>query len=306
MIFLTLLALIATIIVMIVPRETYRNNDINKTCIVAVATIATAISLLLNSLTIVPAGSVGVQRLFGRIYDQEISEGIHLINPFTSVKDFRISVTQFKETHEAETSDTQTVHVDTITNISLNPNLVAENVRLAGEDFLQKFFKPVNQESVRAQIAKHKVTDLIAQRAKVRQDIHDSMRERLETHGILLGELALSAVDFSDKYDAAIEEKQVEEQTVAKRVYELKSKEQEALIAKTIAEGKANAAIEDARGEAEALRLKGQAQAEYNKLVSESLSPLLISHTYLNKWGGVLPTHILGNDSLNLLLGLTK
>lgn len=284
--------------------KTYRDNALNIAATVCMA--VAVISFSFSCFTIVPSGSVGVQRLFGKINDEEIREGFSLINPLTSVTDVKVSVQQFRESHEAETSDTQTVHVDTITNISLDPNMVAENVRAAGEDFVTKYFQPVNQESVRAQIAKHKVTDLIAQRSKVREDIYNSMSLRLKEHGILLGDMALSAVDFSDKYDAAIEEKQVEEQTIAKRGYELQSKQQEALIAKTIAEGKANAIIEEARGEAESLRLKGQAQAEYNRLVAESMTPLLISHGYLTKWNGILPTQLMGSDSLNILLGVSK
>lgn len=264
------------------------------------------LTVLASCFTIVPSGSVGVQRLFGKIYDEEIREGFSLLNPFTSVSDIKISVQQFKESHEAETSDTQTVHVDTITNISLDPNMVAENVRAAGEDFVHKYFQPVNQESVRAQISKHKVTDLISQRSKVREDIYNSMSLRLKEHGIILGDMALSAVDFSDKYDAAIEEKQVEEQTIAKRVYELQSRQQEALIAETVAKGKANAVIEEARGEAESLRLRGLAQSEYNDLVAKSLTPLLISHGYLTRWNGTLPSQLMGSDSLNVLLGVGK
>jgi hypothetical protein len=45
---------------------------------------------------------------------------------------------------------------------------------------------------------------------------------------------------------------------------------------------------------ADALRLKGDAEAAYNLKVSASLSPVLIQQQYLTKWDGRLPQYSFG------------
>jgi len=60
-----------------------------------------------------------------------------------------------------------------------------------------------------------------------------------------------------------------------------------------VKEAEANAKIEIAKaeGEAKALRIKGDGEAYYNRVVSQSLSPLLIQQDAIDKWDGKLPTY---------------
>ncbi len=48
---------------------------------------------------------------------------------------------------------------------------------------------------------------------------------------------------------------------------------------------------------AEALRLKGDAEAAYNARVAASLTPVLIQQQYLARWDGRLPQYTLGSSS---------
>jgi hypothetical protein len=50
------------------------------------------------------------------------------------------------------------------------------------------------------------------------------------------------------------------------------------------AQGKGDAALAEARGVADALRIKGEAEAAYNAKVAASLTPVLIQQPYLVWW----------------------
>lgn len=60
-----------------------------------------------------------------------------------------------------------------------------------------------------------------------------------------------------------------------------------------VKEAEANAKIEiaKAQGEAQALRIKGDGEAYYNRVVAQSLSPLLVQQDAIDKWDGKLPTY---------------
>jgi regulator of protease activity HflC (stomatin/prohibitin superfamily) len=56
-------------------------------------------------------------------------------------------------------------------------------------------------------------------------------------------------------------------------------------------EAEAKKKIAEAEGVAEALRIKGDAEAEYNRKIANSLSPLIVQQAMIERWDGVLPTY---------------
>ena len=64
------------------------------------------------------------------------------------------------------------------------------------------------------------------------------------------------------------------------------------------AKGKGDAALAEARGVADALRVKGEAEAAYNAKVAASLTPVLIQQQYLHRWDGRLPQYSLGGAAV--------
>ena len=57
----------------------------------------------------------------------------------------------------------------------------------------------------------------------------------------------------------------------------------------------------EAKGVAEATRIKGEAEATYNARVAASLTPPLIQQQYLSKWDGRLPQYTFGGNAMPLL-----
>ena len=55
-------------------------------------------------------------------------------------------------------------------------------------------------------------------------------------------------------------------------------------------EGEARSKKALAEGEAQSILLKAKAQAEANRVLAESLTPVLVQYTAVEKWNGHLPT----------------
>ena len=118
----------------------------------------------------------------------------------------------------------------------------------------------------------------------------------LAKYGVELKEASLANIRFDANYERAIEAKQIEEQKAEQKRYELVQAQRQAEIAAATAKGKGDAAREEARGVADALRLKGDAEAAYNARVAASLTPVLIQQQYLARWDGRLPQYTIGSS----------
>ena len=105
---------------------------------------------------------------------------------------------------------------------------------------------------------------------------------------VLIGEL-----DYEQGYqDAITAKKNAEQLAIEQEVVNKKNEAQkisEAEQARIEASGKANAKIENARGEAESIRLTAEAQAEANVLLTESLSEVILANNWILKWDGKMP-----------------
>lgn len=66
------------------------------------------------------------------------------------------------------------------------------------------------------------------------------------------------------------------------------------------AKAEADKKIEAARGEAESIRLRAEAQAAANEKLARSLTPSLVQYTALQKWNGELPKFT-GNGAIPLI-----
>jgi len=274
----------------------------------AALSVLGAILLFVSGFVVVDAGHRGVVVLFGNVSEHTLEEGFHVVNPLSSVRQMSARVEKDEEVHPAETSDTQSVTVKIITNWRPRGTALGDLYKNYGSDYATKIIPPAVREAVKAEVAKYKVTELIAKRPEIHQNVQATINTWLNKYGLEVLEVAIADIDFSDKYDAAIEAKQVQEQQALQKEYELKKTVTEAQMAAAVAKGESDSRIARAMGEAEsvkmsataeaeALRLRGEAQADYNKKVAESLSPLLIQNEWLKRWNGQLPTYNMSGGS---------
>ncbi|QKG80545.1 prohibitin family protein [Tenuifilum thalassicum] len=119
-------------------------------------------------------------------------------------------------------------------------------------------------------------------RNDIQQEILQRLKSECQQYRIIIDNVDVREVYYNEEYEKAINAKKLAEQE-ALRLIEVTKQKEEQLKQATIDK---NIAIEKAKGESEALKIKGQ---------SISSNPKIIELEWINKWNGQLPTYMMGN-----------
>ena len=136
--------------------------------------------------------------------------------------------------------------------------------RYMGKDYIGKIIRPELRSHTRIAIAEFPADRVYsAERVAIQTNMETRLKEKLARNYILVDEVLLRAISFSDTYQNAIIQKQISQQNAQRMQYVL-SKEQQEKRRKIIL----------AEGEAESIRLKGQAIAT---------NPRVVAYQYVQK-----------------------
>jgi regulator of protease activity HflC (stomatin/prohibitin superfamily) len=260
-----------------------------------------ALIVLFSTFKVIPAGHVGVATLFGRVQPRALPEGLNFINPLLDVTLMSTQVQRRSARYDAASKDLQAVHVEMVLNYRLLPDRAPEVYQRIGVDFAAVIIDPAAQEVLKSNTALHNAAEILQKRPIIKADVQRDITAWLVKYGIEMKEAALANIRFDPNYEKAIEAKQIEEQKAEQKRYELIQAQRQAEIAAATAKGKGDSAREEAKGVADALRIKGEAEAAYNAKVASSLTPVLIQQQYLARWDGRLPQYNLGGGAVPLL-----
>ena len=123
------------------------------------------------------------------------------------------------------------------------------------------------------------LTDLISnQRGQLQGQIQDNLQHEMNKMGFVVDKVNLGASHLPDAIEKQMQQKMAAQQEAQQAEYELQRQQ-------TLAKAK----VAEAEGDAQATLVKAKAQAEANKLLQESLTPLLIQNKSIDKWNGTLP-----------------
>jgi regulator of protease activity HflC (stomatin/prohibitin superfamily) len=250
----------------------------------------------------VPTGSRGVVTQFGRIIGIE-GEGLAVLPPWQKLNVFSIRAEQADINNaEGSTSDTQPVHVSLTVRYSIALDRVAEVFEKYSHDGnLSSYVQTATQEIFKAVTARYSAPDLIAQRAKVSNDIGAALREKLALYGAQVINIDMRNFSFSDSYMKAINEKVTQEQLRLGAENKLKTVEAEQKQKVAVAEAEANALRAKADGEAYANLKVATAQADALKVQNAALLQskevlelrrIEVEKIKAERWNGALPSAI--------------
>jgi regulator of protease activity HflC (stomatin/prohibitin superfamily) len=267
----------------------------------ALSLIASALIVLMSVFRVIPAGHVGVATLFGSVQARALPEGLNLTNPLLDVVQMSTQVQRRTGKYDAASKDLQAVHVEMVLNYRLIPERAPEVYQRIGVNFASVIIDPAAQEVLKSNTALHNAAEILQKRPVIKADVQRDITAWLVKYGIEMKEAALANIRFDANYEKAVEAKQIEEQKAEQKRYELIQAQRQAEIAAATAKGKGDAAREEAKGVADALKIKGEAEANYNGRVAASLTPVLIQQQYLARWDGRLPQYSLGGGAIPLL-----
>lgn len=252
--------------------------------VVTVIILFALLIVILNSFTTVSAGHTGVVTTFGKVSEAVLSEGLHFKIPFIQniiLIDNRVQ--KAEASCSSASKDLQTVSSTIAVNYKVLNSYSASVYKNIGMDYETVIITPAIQECVKAVTAKFTAEELITNRQTVGDQMMELLKNKIGNYGIDIQIFNITAFDFTDEYNAAIEAKQTAQQNALKAEQDLQRIKVEA--EQTIARAKA---------EAEAYRLK-----------SEQLTPEIIISNYIEKWDGKLPT-VASGDGGTMMIDLTS
>lgn len=258
-----------------------KNNLLRAVAVASGFGFAAVVTLGVSLLTTISSSHIGVVTTFGKIHDQTLTEGLHLMSPFDRVSEIFTGVEVAQATDaSAASKDLQSVHATL--NVNYHPDIAKVRELYALNPALtykESFVTPATFEVFKAVVARYTAEELVTKRSQVSEEITLALNAKLNQYYIRATNVNLVNFGFSKAFDAAIEEKVTASQKAATAQNNLARVEFEA-----------KSRIAEAKGEAEAIRIQAES-------VSKAGGEEYVKLKAVEKWNGVLPTYMTSGAS---------
>ena len=250
-----------------------RHGAAKRPLLITSVLIAAGVYIVLRlSTVVVEAGQRGV--VFSRsggVREVSLSEGLHFIVPFVwEVRPYSVrslTYTAGAQVREGEipggepvdalSADGQHVSMHVSLRFHLDPDKVWQVHRDIGEDYVAKIIKPQLRSEARMAVAAYPGIDVFSTaRYQLQGAIQKRLASGLARQNIIVEQVLVRDIVFSEQFQHAIEQKQIALQDSLRMDYVVKKQKEEKKQAILLAEG-----------EARAIELKGHALASYPELV---------------------------------------
>lgn len=258
-----------------------------------------AIILLANTIYTVRYGTIGVVTRFGKISGEAVHPGLHVKIPFIDqVIRYRtqkvIYETLANPNESASNADYQDFPVDTTTKdgqqisvrysirFSIDPQKIRDIAQNLGteREVVEKIIKTDSRIWTRNIPRNYAAIDLYTGNVEeVSIEIAKALTPKFDTNGIILDEFGIRSINFQEEYVQAVEQKQIEKEKVITEQYKAQQEE----------------------NKKKALIIKAEGESQAQKLQQLTLSNNLIKKLWIEKWNGLLPETMAGNNTSFLI-----
>jgi len=230
--------------------------------VVAIAGIATIFFVglaVMQCVTVVPAGNVGVVDTFGMVSENSLKAGINPVNPFARVVKFSVKTHELKETMDVPSREGLTVQLELSVLYHVNPELAPQTYRTVGENYLEVILEPQFRSVARGVTAGYEARALYTSaREQLALQIQKELEGLVSPRGVEVESTPLRKVGLPQGLTEAIEEKLKAEQESQRMQFVLTKEQQEADRKRIEAKGIADFQAIVAKGISEQLlRWKG-------------------------------------------------
>src|SRR6185503_4652052 len=164
----------------------------------------------------VPAGNVGVVTNFGSVQTVTLEPGLHIVVPIyqrvTNV-DTRVQPHHLQEI-DAASKELQTVRLTGTMNYHIDGQFANDLFQRVGTDFAEKVIDPAFNDFIKTVVPNYSVNDILAKRDEIRSFAKDALGANLAQYHIIVDDIYIANIAFSDEFQQAIEAKQVAQQQV--------------------------------------------------------------------------------------------
>lgn len=232
---------------------------------------------------VIPPGHRGVLVTMGKVSPVFAPEGFGFKTPFITTV-VPISIRQQTKTTQADcySSDLQQIKVEMKVLYRIPESQIVKIFQEYAGDPYDSLVSPRVSEALKEVSALQSAEQIVKKREEIKSKALVSAKSKIGDL-ILIEDIVIQDVALSRELETAIEAKMVQEQEAAK-----------AKFIQQKAEIEANTAIIRAKGEAEAIRVRGRALQD---------SPGLVQLQIVEKWNGISPLVVGGGGSgANILL----
>ena len=241
-------------------------------------------TIVAAAFTVISAGHTGVQVTFGEVNMTPLSEGVHFVNPLSSIKDVDVRLQKAKlDGASAGTKDLQQVHTDIVVQYRLNASKVPHIYKEFGLNVDDKVLGPGINEAFKSVTGHYTSEELITKRDEVSNSITEHLRTKMAPFNIDVSGVSLVNFGFSADYQKAIESKVIATQNKLKAEQDLERIKVEAA-----------SRVAQAKGEAEAISIQATA-------IQSNGGANYVQLQWIEKWDGKLPDTVVGADSKTLM-----
>ena len=262
--FAIILGLILLSIAVFVPAGT--NPPVRKFMPVLriLAIVLMVIGLITSSVKQIDAGFVGVKSLFGKVQSDVLPSGLNFVNPVMDVRSLDVRTQNYTMSGQHDegtqsgddairvlTADGLEVTIDLSVLYRVIPEEAPRLIREIGVNYEDKIVRPITRTRIRDNAVYYDAVSLYSTKRDEFQDrIFKSIDQDFKKRGLFLENLLVRNITLPGSVKAVIEQKINAEQDAQKMQFVLQKEKQEA----------------------ERKRVEAQGIADYQRIVSESLS----------------------------------
>jgi len=230
-----------------------------------------AVLAIVQTFTVIPAGTVGVIDFLGMVSDNTLKPGVNIVNPMARVIQYSFKTQEIKENMTVPSKEGLTVQLELSLLYNLDPAMANDVYKkVEAGDYLNVILIPQFRSVVRGVTAKFEAKALYtASRQRLETEIVSELGNLVAPRGITVESAALRQMILPPRLTQSIEEKLQAEQESQRMAFVLKKEEQEA----------------------ERKRIEAKGIADFQTIVSEGINEQLL------KWKGIEATEKLANST---------
>jgi regulator of protease activity HflC (stomatin/prohibitin superfamily) len=223
-------------------------------------------------------------------------ESVVKVDMQTHTKTYGRDEASGKDIMEAYSADQQPAMLRVSVTLHIAPDKVSEMYSRFGGDYdaaIARVIAPHVYERVKTVFGQYTAAKAISSRGQLNADAAASLAQSIAYDPIFVIESAqIENISFSPDYIKSVEQRMQAEVEVQRQQQNYQQEKIKADIAVTQAEGRAKSTFTEAKAAADAIVLKGNAEASAIKARAEALgsNPNLIALTQAEKWNGALPS----------------
>ncbi|MER3499664.1 MAG: band 7 protein [Chitinophagaceae bacterium] len=226
--------------------------------------ILALIGISLKSFVQIDAGQIGVKKLFGKVQPEVLESGLHFINPLYEIEKLDVKTQNYTMSgvhDEGEKSGDDAIRVLTADGLEVTidltvlyrviPSEAPRLVKEIGSDYEYKIVRPISRTRIRDNAVYYDAVSLYStKRDEFQNRIFTGIEVDFKKRGLLLENLLVRNITLPATVKGTIEQKIQAEQEAQKMQFVLAKERQEA----------------------ERKRVEAQGIADYQRIISESLT----------------------------------